>query len=400
VGADSSAIPRQRANLPSLSIRGIFQNNRIFPARVILNLLNTSNNKEKSVSNRSRTFPAAIYVTTTALASPCVAMAEGRIEVSLSNPTVPDPSHPATVSLRIENTGDKPVSIMKWDTPFVGLGGRLAESIFQVKDENGNEVFYGGSWAYFGRLTTYSFTTLYPGQRLEKDLDIGREYRFKPNSKYRIRYVLNLTHQPDADVTSSAERSSFFPTAQSVASSGEVSISIGDSAAPRGANTADSELKCDASQTLTIARVRLATTRRLTTGESFLCERYVPTIENGHMRYVFKSHPRYTRSFGTHDDSEPDIYSEGWGLNNNARVFETAVSTAKRAFGSDQNVRCGRPDVTDERVAAHVDTESTYTMVFCDRFFNIPEFDVIDSQVGARVDPSRLLQGGKVPRIA
>lgn len=334
------------------------------------------------MSNCSRTLLATLCLTTCVVAVPGTAFADGHIEVRLSTPAVRDPLHPAVVAVRIENTGDKPVSIMKWDTPFVGFGGRLAKSIFQIEDESGNEVFYSGSWAYFGRLTMDSFTTLHPGQVLEKDLDIGREYRFKPHSTYRVRYVLNLTHQPDPDVVSGAERASFFPPTQAVASSDGIVISIDDSVYARGTSAGDDELKCDAQQALTISRVRLATIRRFTNAESFLRARYVPTIENGHLKYVFEPHPRYTRWFGVHDDSEPEIYSEGWGLNNNARVFETAIATSKRAFGSEQTIRCGCPDVTDERVSAHVDTESTYTMYFCDRFFKIPEFDVTDSQVG------------------
>lgn len=332
--------------------------------------------------HRNRAIFAILCLATSSLAAPGIALADGHIEVSLSTPAVRDPSHPAMVAVRIENSGDKPVSIMKWDTPFVGFGGRLAKSIFQVHDERGNEVFYSGSWANFGRLTMDSFITLYPGQVLEKELDIGREYRFKPYSTYRIRYVLNLAHQPDPDVVSGAERASFFPSTQTAASSSDILISIDDAAYVHRSSAEGDELKCNAQQAQTISRVRLATVERLAAAESFIRARYVPIIENGHLKYVFEPHPRYARWFDVHDDSEPEIYSEGWGLNNNARVFETVMATSKRAFGMEQTIRCGCPDISDERVTAHVDTESTYTMYFCDRFFRIPQFDVTDSQVG------------------
>lgn len=231
--------------------------------------------------HRNRAVFAILCLATSSLAAPGIALADGHIEVSLSTPAVRDPSHPALVAVRIENSGDKPVSIMKWDTPFVGFGGRLAKSIFQVHDERGNEVFYSGSWANFGRLTMDSFITLYPGQVLEKELDIGREYRFKPYSTHRIRYVLNLAHQPDPDVVSGAERASFFPSTQTAASSSDILISIDDAAYVHRSSAEGDELKCNAQQAQTISRVRLATVERLAAAESFIRARYVPIIENG-----------------------------------------------------------------------------------------------------------------------
>jgi hypothetical protein len=302
---------------------------------------------------------AIICVAAAALAGSGSALAQSHVEVSLAAPEIRDPAHPAIVHLRIKNAGDQPVSIMKWDTPFVGFRNRLAKSIFEVKDEHGNEVLYSGSWAYFGRLVMDSFITLYPGQVIEKDVDIEKEYRFRPNGTYKIRYVLSLNREPDPDEVSSAERASFFAPNQAEAASGFIEITFGDRLAVRNQGADDDELKCDAQQSLTISRIRLATSRRITAGEAFLRERYVATLENGHIRYVFKPHPRYTRWFGVHDDSEPEIYSDGWGLNNNARVFETALATTKRILAPEQSIRCGCPDVTDERVSAHADTEST-----------------------------------------
>lgn len=161
------------------------------------------------------------------------ALAQSHVEVSLAAPEIRDPAHPAIVHLRIKNAGDQPVSIMKWDTPFVGFRNRLAKSIFEVEDEDGNEVLYSGSWAYFGRLVMDSFITLYPGQVIEKDVDIEKEYRFRPNGAYKIRYVLSLNREPDPDEVSSAERASFFPAEQGEASSDVVEVTFGGELAMR-----------------------------------------------------------------------------------------------------------------------------------------------------------------------
>ena len=121
----------------------------------------------------------------------------------------------------------------------------------------------------------------------------------------------------------------------------------------------------------------------MTEAEAFIRERYVGTLVDGHIKYVFKPHPKYSRWFGTHDDSEPEFGSDEWGLNDNARVYETVIATAKRAFGPVQTIRCGCAPEFDERTAAHAEVGTTYTMHFCDKFFKLPLFDASGSQVGA-----------------
>lgn len=297
------------------------------------------------MSSRKRILRVTLYLAASTLAETGAAFAEGHIEVSLRTPAIRDPLHPAVVVVRIENTGDKPVSIMKWDTPFVESGGRLPRSMFDVTDDAGSEVPYRGTWVNLGPLTMSSFKTIYPGEVLDKAIDLALEYRFQPNSAYRIKYVLPLDREPDPHGSSAAERAPFVRAAQSSASSGIVSISFDDFVSAVEKTAAEDDLKCDAEQRNTIARARLAMSYRLTAAESFIRARYVGIFEDGEVHYVFKPHPRYARWFGTHDDSEPEIYSDGWGLNNNARVFETMVATVKRALAAEQNFKCGCPGV-------------------------------------------------------
>ncbi|WP_213948555.1 M35 family metallo-endopeptidase [Luteibacter sp. dw_328] len=331
--------------------------------------------------NRNRTLVAGLCLAALTLAAQDTAFAEGHIEVRLSTPAVRDALHPAIVVVRIENIGDEPVSIMKWDTPFVESGGRLPRSMFEVTDEAGSEVPYRGTWVNLGRLTMGSFKTIYPGEVLDKNVDLALEYRFQANATYKIKYVLPLDREPDPDVVSAAERAPFIQPVQASASSGIVSIAFADFVGSAQKSMADDELMCDAQQKDTIARARLAMSYRLTAAESFMRARYVGTLEDGEVHYIFKPHQRYARWFGTHDDSEPEIYSDGWGLNNNARVFETIAATVKRALSAEQNFKCGCPGFGPD-TPAHVETESKYTTYFCEKFFKLPQFDAFGSQIG------------------
>lgn len=333
------------------------------------------------MSNQQRALVATLCLATSTLTVPGAAFAEGHIAVTLRTPAIRDALHPAVIAVRIANTGDKPVSIMKWDTPFVESGGRLPRSMFEVRDEAGNEVPYRGTWVNLGPLTVASFKTIYPGEVLNKDIDLALEYRFQPNAAYRIKYVLPLDREPDPRVSPAAERATFVHPVQPSASSGIVTISFDDFVSSVEKTTADDDLKCDADQKNTIAHARLAMSHRLTAAESFMRARYVGTLEGGEVHYVFKPHERYARWFGTHDDSEPEIYSDGWGLNNNARVFETMVATVKRALGAEQIFKCGCPGFGPE-TPAHVEVDSTYTTYFCEKFFTLPEFDAFGSRVG------------------
>jgi hypothetical protein len=311
---------------------------------------------------------------------PGLACAEGHIDLSLTRATPEDAG--ASVILRLTNTGDTPVSIMKWDTPFPASGGRLPGSIFKVTDAAGNEVAYRGSWVYVGRLGMDSFRSVSPGEVLTKEVDLALEYRFEANKAYKIRYEIDLTREPDAVTVSAAERAGFAKSAQDRAVSNEVTVFFNDAVAVKKASLPEDELKCSLPQQAAIVSARLEATRRVFAAEQFMRDRYVPYIEANRLRYRFKSHPRYVRWFGVHDDGEPEFGSDGWGLNDNARVYETVIATGKRVGSGAPNVYCGCPGF-EPNVAAHVESESTYNMYFCSKFFELPLFDAYASQAGA-----------------
>ncbi|KJV33750.1 M35 family metallo-endopeptidase [Luteibacter yeojuensis] len=311
---------------------------------------------------------------------PLSAAAEGHLEASMRviNPEFPG----GTIVLTLKNTGDAPIPIMVWHTPFAQSGGRLPGAIFKVTDSNGKDVAYRGTWPYLGALTMRAFRTIAPGESLEKEVNLAMEYKFEPFQHYQIDYTLNLTHEPDPRATSSAERATFVRPSQTEAKSNAVIIYFaGDIAAIRN-EFVDDDLMCTSAQTLVIDKMRLDASRRISAGEQFMRERYVLYYDNGEPRYRFSPHPRYTRWFGTHNESEPPPFEPGWGLNDNARAYETVVATANRTRDGKLNPRCGCPGWGPD-VPAHAEQDSRYTMYFCDLFFDLPDFAAFSSKVGS-----------------
>jgi hypothetical protein len=178
---------------------------------------------ESCMVRRKTSRPPATRLLAAVLGVVCsTAWAEGHIEVKLE--PVEASARGAKVVLTLANTGDAPVSILRWATPFARFGGRLPGAIFQVTDADGREVPYRGSWVYLGRLLSMSFHTIAPGEVLTKEVDLWPEYRFEPQRTYSVRYELNLTHRPDPDVVSATERSFFHATTQHRAVSNEITV--------------------------------------------------------------------------------------------------------------------------------------------------------------------------------
>jgi hypothetical protein len=157
--------------------------------------------------------------------APSLASAEGHIKVSLKAAHPDEPG--AKVIVTLTNTGNSPVHIMKWDTPFPPSGGRLARSLFAVTDAEGNKVRYLGSWVNFGGLKMQAFQLISPGEVLTKEIDLASEYDFKPNSIYTIGYEMDLTREPEPLVVSTAERASFIRPTQTMAMAEPIHIFFG-----------------------------------------------------------------------------------------------------------------------------------------------------------------------------
>jgi len=177
-----------------------------------------------------RRFHRAAYLTAALclllIAVPSVALCASHVEATLSVPEKRDAEHPAIVSLELRNSGDEPVSILKWNTPFVQSGGRLPKPLFVVRDAEGRDVRYRGTFVNFAGVVMDSFIVLNPGEVLRKDIDLIEEYRYGDGGAFTVTYTLNLSQTPDPNLTSEAERRAFYPSSQGEVESNSVIIEI------------------------------------------------------------------------------------------------------------------------------------------------------------------------------
>jgi len=182
--------------------------------------------------------------------SPIVANAAGRVEVLVD--TKAARVMEGWIGITIRNVGDAAVPIMTLDTPFSRTDGRLPGNTLHVVDEAGHEVAYRGGWDYFGRVTLDSFTNIHPGEQWRVEIDVARDYKLDVGRTYRVKYILKLDREPDADMVSAEDRSSFTRAEQSAAFSNEVVIK------PTRIDLAENHLRveddsCSSQQDLTIA---------------------------------------------------------------------------------------------------------------------------------------------------
>lgn len=317
----------------------------------------------------------------TLCALPATAHAAGRVVLELRPATRTSADGWITVVAR--NVGDESVPIMTADTPFARKDGLLPGAALEVLDGEGVEVGYRGGWEYFGRLTMDHFAELRPGETWKIDIDVGHEYRVRAGGTYHVRYRLRLDHEPDVDVVPAALRETFRRPAQALAESNELTLHIVGDPTARLKKDAD-DGPCDPHQSLTILNARAAAQKKLIEAEDFVWDRYKSVAgSDGDYHIEFSPHPRYTRWFGAHDDNGPEFGSAGWGLDDNATVYETLVASRKR-IANDLDMRCGCPG-SGENASASALTETRYTIRFCPKFFTLPEADAYASRVGTLV---------------
>lgn len=99
-------------------------------------------------------------------------------------------SESGVVHLRVVNTGNRAVYIFKYKTPFFSANGRLPNSQFVMRSEGGEKVEYTGLNENHV-VTPAGFVQLMPGQSLEKDVDLSRDYDLK-GGRYSVQYVQRM----------------------------------------------------------------------------------------------------------------------------------------------------------------------------------------------------------------
>ena len=132
------------------------------------------------------------------LLATCNAFATGHLKITLSQPGNKAEAEAGIVTVTFENTGDQPVSLLRWKTPFAVNDNRLANPQFTVFDSQHNELPYVGRNVKFVGISSSSFIVLQPHQILSKNVDVGSDYDLK-DGQYTMRYVLDLSPRPETN---------------------------------------------------------------------------------------------------------------------------------------------------------------------------------------------------------
>lgn len=175
------------------------------------------------------------------LSFPC--MASPALEVKLS--TAPSPTE-SVVHVSAKNVGDKVVFLLRPHTTFGLAEGRLQGAWFDVSDATGKRVGYQGRQVLIRDPGSDSFLQLVPGESIDADIDLAREYDL-PGSGHvsvqmRLIAYLGLPSQSGVGETQLAPY--FDVRSESI----EVSVPVGTSPSAV-APTADNVVPCTADQT-------------------------------------------------------------------------------------------------------------------------------------------------------
>ena len=300
-----------------------------------------------------------------------LAAAAGHLEAKLALSTDPSAPSPATVVVTLVNTGDAPVNVFRWWTPFAAPDGRLPQPVFNLTDETGAPVPYMGRRVNAGPVRLSHFIQLAPGETLEREIDLTREYDFSNAGWYDISFDLHLETSLDPKRAPLHELERFVPNAQSVVSTNRVRFLL-RKPIPWTRRPSDEPAlsTCDVEQSVDIESARIGAKADATRAERFLNTMiYVYEFTGSDFVLTFKPHPRYSRWFGTHDPAEPMPDDPGWGDGDNAQVKRTIETTALRLVNGVISPTCGcGPGYED--TMAWVEDHTPYNIHFCKKFFD------------------------------
>lgn len=151
-----------------------------------------------------------------------LAAAAGHIEAKLALSTDPNARSPATVVVTLINTGDAPVNVYRWWTPFAAPDGRLPQPVFDLTDETGKPVKYMGRRVNAGPVRLSHFMQIKPGETLEREIDLTREYDLNAAGWYSISFDLHLDTSLDPERAPLHELEHFVPNAQGIVSTNRI----------------------------------------------------------------------------------------------------------------------------------------------------------------------------------
>ncbi|NID14930.1 M35 family metallo-endopeptidase [Luteibacter yeojuensis] len=319
---------------------------------------------------RRFTLPMIAFILMTAFELQA-AMAAGRIEAKLALSTDPRAPSPATIVVTLTNTGDAPVNVFRWWTPFAAPDGRLPQPVFDLTDDTGKPVRYMGRRVNTGAVRLAHFIQVAPGETLEREVDLTKEYDFIRAGWYDIRFDLHLETSLDPKRAPLDELERFVPNAQGIVSTNRVRFLLRNPIPwIRRAPDEVASLTCDVEQSVDIESARIGARADATRAERFLNTMiYVYEFTGDDFVLTFRPHPRYSRWFGTHDPSEPMPEDPGWGAGDNAQVKRTIETAALRLVNGVISPTCGcSPGYED--TMAWAEDHTPYNIHFCKKFFD------------------------------
>jgi hypothetical protein len=178
-----------------------------------------------------KAFCKFIQITAVIAAGFCItgnAHASGRLVVTLSQPMQRQDAETGIVMIQMENTGDRPVAIFRWKTPFALYDDRLANPQFDVRDASGKMLPYKGRNVKPGPITPDSFIVLEPHQSIRKNVDVASDYGLD-NGNYTVAFTIDLQVRPYAERIADTEATQLPINDQTVVSSNTLNIWVNPS---------------------------------------------------------------------------------------------------------------------------------------------------------------------------
>jgi peptidyl-Lys metalloendopeptidase len=251
----------------------------------------------------------------------------------------------ASVAFTLTNRGDRPVSVLKWQTPLEGI----QNDIFLIEHE-GKPVPYAGPIVKRGRPTAEDFVTLGPGETASAVVDLGAVYAFPEPGRYEVRYDPKLQDagRPERLATSAVVMAAEIRSADAVVIElREVpKLQVPEASAPPSAAAPEPGfINCSDSQKSTL-RQALADAEK---GAQIALDNLQKTD--------CSSNDKYKTWFGACDATRYQT------VTNRTSAIKTALSTKSMTFNCASS--CGSNTI------AYVYPHSPYTVYLCSPYWNL-----------------------------
>jgi peptidyl-Lys metalloendopeptidase len=317
--------------------------------------------------------------------------ASGKLQIVLAVPAAQQDKEVGKIVFSMQNVGDQPISVLKWKTPFVEAGGRLASNIFVVSDSAGKPVSYIGRNVKFVNMNADSFIELRPGQSITKTIDIAQDYAMSDGS-----YSVAYTQDPSTLVAASPSAAA---STMRAAASGTVRDAITSNTLKLWVNSRLIQKPTTSAQHLALPIAKSALLGNDECGQDLL-DQIPPALaaaqsmasegfdyEYNHWdnewipdpvkEWVSTWRPSDRFKYWLGDDGVIDGVEEDAAVNGDALTTHTEApmqmfANQLKASSGQVNLVCSICDGWDANTAAHAETSTSYLIYVCPAFFSRP----------------------------